>query len=349
MLDQDKSKQELVEELAEMRRRVAVLEGIDAERQGTEAALRENEKFQAAVLNSLVTHIAVLDRAGRIAAVNESWLCFARKNGVADESKIGVGVNYLEVSRAASVAGDPCAVAALDGIEAVLQGRQKTFVIEYPCHSADQQHWFLMHITANTAEVGGAIVTHTEITGLKQAEEALRKAHDELEQRVKERTAELAKANESLRQSNDELRAIYDGMPDGLLITDIETLQFVRANVSLCQMLGYSDTELRSLSVSDIHPAEALPYILEKMRTVEEADLLASGTVPVIRKDGTVFYAEIVGKFLMYHGRPCAMGIFRDITERKTGRGGIGEGAPQPQAPSAVQRSRTATHRLRNP
>ena len=76
---------------------------------------------------------------------------------------------------------------------------------------------------------------------------------------------ERKQAEEALRQSHDELRAIYDGMLDGLLIIDIETQQFVRANASICQMLGYSDTELRSRSVSDIHPAEALPYILERI------------------------------------------------------------------------------------
>jgi len=46
----------------------------------------------------------------------------------------------------------------------------------------------------------GNIVILRDVTALKRAEETLRKAHDELEQRVKERTAELVLINENLKQ-----------------------------------------------------------------------------------------------------------------------------------------------------
>ena len=159
----------------------------------------------------------------------------------------------------------------------------------------------------------------------------MKQAHDELERRVEERTAELAEANrqlqheveerkaaeETLLQSRDELQIIYNEMVEGCLITDIETKRFVRVNSSFCRMLGYSEEELLAASLQDIHPPEEVTNDLQRFQQVAENQRSLNENRPVLRKDGTIFYADISGRRILYHGRPCVLALFRDVTERR--------------------------------
>ena len=124
-------------------------------------------------------------------------------------------------------------------------------------------------------------------------------------------------AEEALRQSHDELQTIYNGMIEGLLITDIETKRFVRVNPAMCRMLGYSEAELLAASIKDIHPPEEAPNDLQRFQAAAEGRVSINEDRPVLRKDGSIFYADITGHRVFYHDRPCLLALFRDITERK--------------------------------
>ena len=146
---------------------------------------------------------------------------------------------------------------------------------------------------------------------------------------------ERKRAEESLRQSHEQLQAIYEGIVDGLLITDIESKRFMHVNSAMCRMLGYSRAELLAASIHDIHPREELPNDLLRFQAAAEGRVSINEDRPVLRKDGSIFYADITGHRILYEGRPCLLALFRDISERKAAR-------------SALERERrTLEHMLR--
>jgi len=156
------------------------------ERRRAERALRESTELNRAVMNSQAAHIAVLDRDGRILEVNDAWRRFAAGNeGAAGSTDIGA--DYLRVCQAAAGGADePAARAVAEGIRAVLERRQPSFTIEYPCHSPDERRWFLLHVSPLPATHGGAVVSHINITERKQAEERLAELLREREQTIEE-------------------------------------------------------------------------------------------------------------------------------------------------------------------
>lgn len=120
-----------------------------------------------------------------------------------------------------------------------------------------------------------------------------------------------------LRQSHQQLQAIYDTMPEGLVIADVQSKLPLLVNASICRMLGYSEAELLRLSIAEIHPPETLSDELQRFQAAAEGLCSINENRPVLRKDGTLFYADISGRALQYNGRTCLLALFRDVSERK--------------------------------
>lgn len=128
---------------------------------------------------------------------------------------------------------------------------------------------------------------------------------------------ERKQAEIELAESEKKYRTLFENNSDGVLIADNLTKKFVIANKKICEMLGYSETELCALGVENIHPLNELPYVLRKFEELAAGTSTSAENLPCLRKDGTKFFSEIsVGTFEM-GGRSYSMGMFRDITERK--------------------------------
>ena len=173
-----------------------------------------------------------------------------------------------------------------------------------------------------------------EITERKAAERGLRHAREELEKRVQDRTAALAKANEALqeemeqhkqaalalRDSDERLGAIVNTAVEGIITIDdrgtIETLNFAAERI-----FGYPAAEVVGKNVKVLMPS---PYREEHDRYV--SDYVRTGKAKIIgigrevvgqRKDGTVFPVDLAVSEVRLADRRIFTGFVRDITDRK--------------------------------
>ena len=143
------------------------------EKKEIEKALLESEAFNKGILSSLRAHIAVVDKSGKILAVNKAWDDFSKNNNEQNLARTSVGSNYFEVCKEAMAEGDVISQKVFDGLMAILNQEKSHFDIEYPCHSNTEKRWFTMHAEPFGSELDKLVISHNNITPLKIADELL--------------------------------------------------------------------------------------------------------------------------------------------------------------------------------
>ena len=153
-----------------------------------------------------------------------------------------------------------------------------------------------------------------DITERKQAEAALRRAQNELEQRVLDRTAELARSNAALRQSQEQFRALAAHTPDHVFIQDLN----LRYRLVINPQLGLTEADF--LGKTDRHllnkqDAARLTAVKKKVLTTGQP---VHVEWPVRSRKGEIDYFE--GDYIPKRdaaGRVDGLiGYFRNVTER---------------------------------
>ena len=160
--------------------------------------LKASENFSRSVIDSLSAHIAVLDNEGKIILVNNAWENFADANGAIGElATTGIGQNYLSVCEQDAI--DDKSQLIAENLRKILEGEQQHFTIEYPCHSPQEERWFLMQVNSLQDSRGGVVVSHFNITDRVKAELNERHARREAEIATRLRDEFMATISHELR------------------------------------------------------------------------------------------------------------------------------------------------------
>jgi PAS domain S-box-containing protein len=163
-------------------------------------------------------------------------------------------------------------------------------------------------------ETMGSIETLWDTTERREAQDALQRAHDELETRVEERTAELQKLNEELRTSEERYKTLFDNAPNSIFIMDQKGLGLVDVNATALETYRQSKEQLLKSNFLDL--------LYEEDKDLEEAltNLTAHQCVFYPRRrhrrgGGEPFYVNIVACHAIHMGTDCLIATTTDITE----------------------------------
>ncbi len=162
-------------------------------------------------------------------------------------------------------------------------------------------------LTESTLEIFAARVA-AELER-QAAEGELQQAHDKLETRVEERTAELV-------ESSRKYRHLFEHAHDSIFIVDPETRRIMDVNENTIRRLGYTRQELLKLTIDDLSAPESLTnndHMLEELR--ESGSVIFEHLHQ--RKDGSTFPVEISSRIIQVSGQQVIQSFVRDISERR--------------------------------
>lgn len=247
------------------------------DRHRAEEALRESEERFRSLFQNSSDMIAILDRKGTVLYESPSH---ERYLGYPTEERIGKQSTDLVH------ADDRAEVGRL--LQELLANPDGSVSGEFRLRHADGSWRRICSTGTNLLHnpaVGGIVVNSHDITQRHDAEEAL-------------------------RESEERCRRLATAAFEGILIHDQGVI--VDANKTVVQMFGYSLEELTGMRKTQLVTPESQQKVADKMASGSQKAYEAVG----LRKDGSTFPVEIVGRPIPYRGNSMRVAAVRDITER---------------------------------
>jgi PAS domain S-box-containing protein len=196
------------------------------ERKRTEEALGESEGRYRAVLEASPDPIVVYDMEGKCSYINPA---FATVFGWTSKELVGKKLDYVPESswpETQLIIDTVLAGESFSGVESRRHTKGGD-ILDVSISAAT-------HLSHDRTPVGSIHIIR-DITQRKRAEEALQKAHDELERRVEERTAKLARTTKQLKLELTERKRAEEALLVAHSDLEIKASDLEAANEELSQ------------------------------------------------------------------------------------------------------------------
>jgi adenylate cyclase len=274
--------------------------------------LQDTKRYLARLIESSTDAIVATDKEGNVVLFNEGaetllGYCAEEVVGHTSSDLYATKEHARDVLREMRKRGGTVA-----GFDSVLKTKDGTSIPVLISASV---------LFGDHGEEVGTVGFATDLRTRKHEEEELRKAHDELEKRVDERTTELKAAQERLRYLMTVTPAIvYTNQANDYSCT------FVSENVS--HIMGFSSWEMmedKDFWTVRLHPQDATRVFEEMTPLVEKG----GGTLEYRFRHRDGHYIWIQDTFRVIHdsqGRPFEIvGSWADISARKKAEQALGE------------------------
>ena len=119
-------------------------------------------------------------------------------------------------------------------------------------------------------------------------------------------------AEAALRENEERFRRLSDAAEEGIAIHERDII--IDANPALARMFGYKPDELIGRSAKQLATPESWKAIMKHTRTGYDKPYEIVG----VKKDGSTFWCQMVGRAYRYRGRPVRVACITDITRLKT-------------------------------
>jgi PAS domain S-box-containing protein len=231
-----------------------------AERQKAEARIRKSEQRYRNFLESSPDPIVVYDMNGVATYVNPA---FEQTFGMSREELLGKKIDFVppeawpETRKALDIMLSGQKINLFETQRLTKEGRKLDIQISSCLYMDD------------SGRHAGNIVTLRDITARKQAEEALSRYHDQLEDLVQERTAELADANRKLAQEVEERRRAETKLRKRETELEAQSQHLEEVNTALRVLLKQRDGDKKELQESVLANVKELvnPYLVRLSRS----------------------------------------------------------------------------------